>query len=300
MKECIAPSSKDEFAHYYQFRWQMLREPWQQAKGSEQDELENQAVHRMITAENGEIIAVGRLHKVDQFTGQIRYMAVAPNCQKQGLGKQIIESLEQTAAKLGVSKISLNAREQAVNFYQTLGYQVIEKTHLLYNDIQHFRMEKVLVSANQANKLPSPVNELVSTWHHTIPLSKAMNLNICHYDAQALYTSCDIAFNKNLHNTMFAGSIYTLATLTGWGWVHLLLANSDHHGDIVLAEANIKYKAPIAGAGCGRVEKGNVAGDFSRLANGRKAKITLSVEILSGDLVAAIFSGTYVIIPKSS
>jgi predicted GNAT family N-acyltransferase len=36
----------------------------------------------------------------------------------------------------------LQAREGAVKFYQSLGYKVIEKTYLLFGQIQHYKMEK--------------------------------------------------------------------------------------------------------------------------------------------------------------
>jgi ribosomal protein S18 acetylase RimI-like enzyme len=38
----------------------------------------------------------------------------------------------------------LHAREIAIGFYQKLGYQMIEKSHLLFGEIQHYLMEKTL------------------------------------------------------------------------------------------------------------------------------------------------------------
>ena len=43
-----APENKAMFDRYYHFRWLMLRAPWQQPLGSEQDELEQQSIHRLI------------------------------------------------------------------------------------------------------------------------------------------------------------------------------------------------------------------------------------------------------------
>ena len=39
-------------------------------------------------------------------------------------------------------KIVLDAREGAVDFYKKLGYQVAEKSYLLFDEIQHFQMQK--------------------------------------------------------------------------------------------------------------------------------------------------------------
>jgi predicted GNAT family N-acyltransferase len=44
----------------------------------------------------------------------------------------------------GRSKIFLQARENAVPFYITMGFRVTEKTFLLFEKIQHFAMEKDL------------------------------------------------------------------------------------------------------------------------------------------------------------
>ena len=238
-------------------------------------------------------MAVGRLHKTSQSQAQIRYMAVASEQQGAGLGRLIIQALESEAAKHGVTTIELNAREIALPFYQKLGYQQVAKAHLLYGEIQHFLMTKSLPSADKHQQTIS--QQLTATWHQTIPMSQAMQLQVSHYDGQHLYTSCDLAFNKNLHNTMFAGSIYTQATLTGWGWVYLQLAARKLTGDIVLADANIRHLAPIAGAGVGFTQSSQAVGELERLSVTGRAKINVEVHILTGDKVAAIFTGRYVV-----
>lgn len=288
-----APENKAAFKRYYQFRWQQLRAPWHQPQGSEQDELEAQSIHRLVENSAGEIVAVGRLHKTSQSAAQIRYMAVASDHQGRGLGRKIIDALEAEAGKHGVTQISLNAREKAVPFYQKLGYKVVERTHLLYGEIQHYLMTKALSSAAQHSADISV--QLTNTWHQTIPMSKAMNLQVGFYDSDQLFTHCDVAFNKNIHNTMFAGSIYTLATLTGWGWVYMKLAAQELSGDIVLADANIRYLAPISGAGVGYTNESLVSGELTSLTLAKRAKTQVEVHILSGDKVAAIFTGKFVI-----
>ncbi|WP_448211727.1 bifunctional GNAT family N-acetyltransferase/hotdog fold thioesterase [Colwellia sp. MEBiC06753] len=298
MYQVKAPENKTEFNQYYQFRWQWLRAPWQQPEGSEKDELEAQSIHRMIVNEQGEIIAVGRLHKISQTRGQIRYMAVADSYQGQGLGRIVIDALEQEAIKHGVNEIELNAREIALDFYKRLGYQLIQPAHLLWGKIQHYLMTKRL-SASSTHLL-TVSEQLTHTWHNTIPMSKAMNIRVTHFDGDTLFTDCDIAFNKNIHNTMFAGSISTLATLTGWGWVYLALEQADLQGEIVLADASIKYLAPIAGAGVAKTDVSKVSGDVANLTTNGKARIEVAVDVLTGDKVAAKFTGQYVVMAKGN
>jgi len=294
------PQSKTDFEKYYQLRWQILRKPWQQPQGSEQDELETAACHRMLINEQDEVVAVGRFHKTSQHQAQIRYMAVAEHYQQQGLGKQIMQALEHAASLQGVTEISLNAREQAIVFYQAQGYQKKEFSHQLYDEVDHFLMTKQIACAS--NHQQALAQQLQQTWHQTIPLSKAMNIELSFYDGKSLITHCEPSFNKNLHNTMFAGSIYTLATLTGWGWVYMQLehANLQQKGDTVLAEGNIRYLAPITEYAYAKSTIDLTTGDTKALKTGNKARFNVTVEVYSGDKVAALFSGRYVVVPKAT
>jgi GNAT superfamily N-acetyltransferase len=69
-------------------------------------------------------------------------MAVDDSAQGKGLGKKIMLAAEQNARMLGYAKMMLQARENAIPFYLSLGYIQKEKTHLLFDEIQHWRMEK--------------------------------------------------------------------------------------------------------------------------------------------------------------
>jgi len=294
-----APQSPSDFEKYYQLRWQTLRKPWQQPLGSEQDELEAQACHRMIVDNNDNVVAVGRFHKTSQHHAQIRYMAVADNYQQQGLGKKIMQALELAASQQGVNKISLNAREQALPFYLRYGYQKVAFSHQLFDSLDHFLMTKQLTTP--ANHQKMLALKLQNTWHKTIPLSKAMNLELSYYDGQSLLTHCEPSFNKNLHNTMFAGSIYTLATLTGWGWVYMQLEQTKQQqcGDTVLAEGSIRYLAPITEFAYAKTSIELATGDAKPLNTGKKARFNVTVEVYSGDNIAALFTGRYVVVPKA-
>jgi len=297
MIECIAPRNKAEFSRYYHFRWQLLRESWQQEPGSEQDELEVQAIHRMLIDENETVLGVARLHFTEQYQAQIRYMAISHSEQGQGLGKKLLAELEFQAMLRGAQVIVLNAREQAIQFYQKSGYQLGDISHVLYGEVKHFFMEKTLSILHKSKN--KSIKKLQDTWYQTIPISKAMNIAISYYDEMSMFTHCDPTFNKNLHNTMFAGSIYTLATLTGWGWVYFQLLRDSCEGDIVLADASIKYIAPIKGIVAAKTTRQLVVGECKPLQYGKKARFSVDVELLSGEKVAARFTGHYVVIPKN-
>ena len=123
-------------------RYEVLRKPWSQTIDSATDQLEHKSINAFIQNNIGVFIACGRLQENENKIGQIRFMAVDQNYQGKGLGKLIITFLEEKAEELKLNKIQLQARENAVSFYKNNGYVMIEKTFLLWDQIQHFLMEK--------------------------------------------------------------------------------------------------------------------------------------------------------------
>jgi hypothetical protein len=63
------------------------------------------------------------------------------------------------------------------------------------------------------------LSQLEHTWHSTIPASEFMQIKPTCFVNNQLVVTAPLGPNLNLHQTMFAGSIYTLMTLTGWGLV---------------------------------------------------------------------------------
>lgn len=137
------PETDDEWLRYYDLRWRILRAPWHQPHGSEKDTLESVSIHRMICNDDS-TLAIGRLHPAGSAKMQIRYMAVDTEFQGQGLGGLILESLEIQAIEFASNTIILHARENAVPFYEHRGYKVIEPSHRLFDQIQHYYMVKSL------------------------------------------------------------------------------------------------------------------------------------------------------------
>lgn len=137
------PLNEIEFGDYFQLRWQVLRAPWGHVLGSERDELEAEAKH-LIAKENEMVVGVGRLHWSDEKIMQVRYMAVHPEFGGQGIGGAILAELEKIAKAEGALEIVLNAREKAVSFYEENGYRILRPGHILWGEIPHFVMQKIL------------------------------------------------------------------------------------------------------------------------------------------------------------
>lgn len=145
--EIRSPQDEQEWENYYEIRYKELREPWQQPRGSEKDPSDAQASHFALFI-NGEMAGVLRMDTTeDPAVNQFRFMAISHRFKGKKLGNILLQSAEKEAIKKNKSKIILQAREKAVSFYQRGGYKLVEKSHLLFGEIQHFMMEKELPSS---------------------------------------------------------------------------------------------------------------------------------------------------------
>lgn len=138
------PATPAEWEAYYDLRWRVLRAPWDQPRGSEMDTMEDSCYHCMVVDAKGEVSGTGRLQMNTKDEAQIRYMAVDLNLHGKGIGKKLMNALEQEAKDNGAKYVFLQAREMAVPFYLACGYEIIEKTFLLFDTIQHYSMKKNL------------------------------------------------------------------------------------------------------------------------------------------------------------
>ena len=136
--------SKQDIERIIDLRYKVLRQQWNQPRDTGTDDLEETSVNAFIKNANGDIIACARLQENENKVGQIRFMAVDDSQQGKGLGKKIVSYLENKGKELGLKKIELQARENAVEFYKNSGYTIKEKSFLLWGIIQHYLMEKNL------------------------------------------------------------------------------------------------------------------------------------------------------------
>ncbi len=139
--QVTTPQTPNDWEEYFDLRWRILRAPWNQPKGSERVEDDNTSFHAMIRNDE-KVIACGRIHPVDDQTAQIRFMAVDYAYQGMGIGSLVLRYLEEYAIKKKIKKIILQAREEAISFYERNGYSMVKKTDLLFGTIQHYLMEK--------------------------------------------------------------------------------------------------------------------------------------------------------------
>lgn len=141
--ELRTPQTDADWKAYYALRFSVLREPWNQPLGSEILADEQGAIH-IMAIEGDDVLGVARMHESAALQGQVRCVAVATDQQGKGVGKAIMRALEEQAQAKAWNEIVLEARENAVPFYKSLGYHIEQESYLLFGEIQHYRMKKAL------------------------------------------------------------------------------------------------------------------------------------------------------------
>ncbi|MFN8165231.1 MAG: GNAT family N-acetyltransferase [Bacteroidia bacterium] len=133
-----------ERKEYYRIRYEVLRKPWNQPKQSTTDEWEDQSYHAIAVDESGNVLGAGRLQFDSETEGKIRSMAVLPEHRNKNIGTMILSHLEEIAKSRNLKKLVLDGRIEAVRFYQMNGYLITGDSYLLFGEIPHKKMEKIL------------------------------------------------------------------------------------------------------------------------------------------------------------
>ena len=139
--------------------------------------------------------------------------------------------------------------------------------------------------------------ELERTWHTEIPISKAMGIHVVEFSNDALMVRAELAPNINVHGTAFAGSLYAIAALCGWGMTWLQLKTRSVDGSIVIADGRIHYERPVQEpivAIC-RFTTADQADALRRLESTGKTRFILECVIAAKGQEAARFTGDYAV-----
>ncbi|MPW30263.1 GNAT family N-acetyltransferase [Agarivorans sp. B2Z047] len=298
MFKVICPDASGEMDKYYRFRWEVLNKPLQLPLGSERDAYDDHSIHRMIRDRQGEPLAVGRLFLSDNKEALIRHVAVCPEQRKLGLGTLLMMALEEAAHDEGVERIVVNARGDAQAFFSSCGFEPAGNPTFDKVKIKVQQMVKELSPEHRFVRQPKLCTQLQQMFNQQIPLSEKMGVRLHQYTGNELTTKLPIAGNGNPHSTMFAGSIYSQAVLSGWGMIWLMLEEHGFAGDIVLAKGEIKHRKAIDQDALAKVKKSQMKGSLLPLIEGKKCKMTVTVQVCHNKEVAAEFKGFYVILPK--
>jgi GNAT superfamily N-acetyltransferase len=89
------------------------------------DELRPPAGALLVGYEDGEAVACGAVRVIAPGVAEVKRMFVAPRVRGRGLGRALLDALEQTAVELGCSVARLDSTEQlveAMGLYRSAGY----------------------------------------------------------------------------------------------------------------------------------------------------------------------------------
>ncbi|GAA4361357.1 YiiD C-terminal domain-containing protein [Kangiella marina] len=149
---------------------------------------------------------------------------------------------------------------------------------------------------------PRPImnhTQLEQLVHQEIPITKALDIRIEELTSNSIQVMAPFDANKNIHNTAFAGSIYTVATIAGWSLVSSLATTHQLDGAVVLAKAEIHYKKPINGdivAQC-RVEDDEKLSTFvSSFKRKKRARISLTVNVIEDSVIKAVLQANFALV----
>lgn len=293
------PVSDKDFEEYFGFRWVQLRKPWGYPEGSEKDEYETVSEHRVIKDHKGEVVGCGRVHLNTAEEAQIRHIAVREDYRRKGVGQMVLDTLEIVAKDMGAERAVSNSRETSIAFFESAGFKIIDDAPVELGTVQRKQMCKHLVAHDALVLHPLWCKELQETWYEKIPISEHMGIKLHKYTERTFETRASLNKNINLHGSMFAGSIYSLATLTGWGMIYLQLKQKQLSGEIVLGDANIHYHKPITVKPRAVCNIESIEAKYEFLVKGKKCPISLRVEVLDGDRSVADFQGKYWVLPDT-
>ena len=138
------PKTRDDFKAYYALRYKILREPWGHPKGTEKDDYEPISEHFMAVNEKGDVVGAVKLYEKSGGVGYISHLVVAAEHQHKGIGRLLLDTVEQRARERGFKVIGTMARVTSTAYFERYGFRIvgiptphIGTTHLVW-------MEKAL------------------------------------------------------------------------------------------------------------------------------------------------------------
>ena len=135
-------TTEEELQQAYHVRKTVFVEEQNVPIEEEIDHLEEESTHFIVTNEDNEPIGAGRFRVVDSY-GKVERICVIAEARTSGIGRALMEAIEQYALSQEIEITKLNAQVQAIPFYESLGYAIISD-EFLDAGIPHRTMKKRL------------------------------------------------------------------------------------------------------------------------------------------------------------
>ena len=134
---------------------------------------------------------------------------------------------------------------------------------------------------------------------NSITPAHQMQIQIVSYNAGKLILKAPLSCNINHHGTGFAGSLYSLGAVSGWGLLQIKLLENNIKGVVVVRAASIDYLVPATTdfyISTELTEPASLTDAMAHLKSTQSARFEVSGKIMlkNGD-IAAVFKGSYTI-----
>jgi ribosomal protein S18 acetylase RimI-like enzyme len=131
-----------EYQQMVQLRDDILRKPL--GLKFAPDELESEKDNLLMAAyEDDEMLGCCMLVEEGKETVRLRQMAVINDLQGKGIGRALMTFAENLARDRGYKRITMHARDNAIGFYEKMGYRKVGEAFEELT-IPHYVMEKKL------------------------------------------------------------------------------------------------------------------------------------------------------------
>lgn len=141
--------------------------------------------------------------------------------------------------------------------------------------------------------------ELETYLHTFIPLTKAMQVSVLSIEPDSLVLGAPLKPNINPHQTVFGGSVATLATLSAWSLLHSRLVSEGLQATLVIRRSSLEYERPIktdftARAYMSSVQQGEEFVEIFKQQG--KARIEILSEVACEGQCGVRFKGEFVVL----
>src|SRR5207342_2252454 len=119
-----------------------------------------------------------------------------------------------------------------------------------------------------------------------MPPVAALAIRAEEFDGEVLRLSAPLAANVNDKDCAFGGSLASVLTLAGWGWLMLKSAEAGFSAEVYVADSQIRYLSPLYAdlQGSARLAPGQDWPATLRCLSDRgRARVTMHAEIAAAD-----------------
>ncbi|WP_428311271.1 YiiD C-terminal domain-containing protein [Hydrocarboniphaga sp.] len=139
-------------------------------------------------------------------------------------------------------------------------------------------------------------DELTAFLRHSIPVLKAIDIQVRECSPQRVLIAAPLAANHNHHNTAFGGSLALISILSGWALLHVGLSDEQVDARLVVQRSECRFERPVSGdllSEARRPDAGSWSAFIDTLRRRGKARIDLQTRVLAGGGDAVLHSATF-------